>query len=184
MCLCKLRFVPKGFSHFSQRTSAWMLFLFLFFEMHLPHVPFQIMGVSAYFWALSAKKFLCGWLLFCSYKCSKPNVWFYLLHHLRRSRRIFCLVTLLMPRQFFLIWKQFSTLRTSLCCFWLFFLCAVCFVYSDYVWTLFHSSTTCECEGIETFLFSCAVSCGFCVDPFQLGMPGILRMWNALCRVL
>ena len=28
------------------------------------------------------------------------------------------------------------------------------------------------------------VSCGFCVDPFQLGMPGILRMWNALCRVL
>ena len=42
----------------------------------------------------------------------------------------------------------------------------------------------CKCEGIETFLFSCAVSCGFCVDPFQLGMPGILCMWNALCRVL
>ena len=102
-------------------------FPFSVFEMHLPHVPFKILGVSAYFWALSAKKFLCGWLLFCTYKCSKPNVWFYLLHHFGRSERIFCLVNLLMPRQFFLIWKRFSTLRTSLCCFWLFFFCAVCF---------------------------------------------------------
>ena len=49
-------------------------------------------------------------------------------------------------------------------------------VYSDYVLTLFHRGTMCKCEGIETFLFSCAVSCGFCVDPFQLGMPGILCM--------
>jgi len=114
--------------HISQKEHRHESFFFVcFFEMHLPHMPFQIMRVSAYLWALSAKKFLCCWLLFCSYKCSKPNVWFYLLHHLGRSRRIFCLVTLLMPRQFFLIWKQFSTLRTSLCCFWLFFLCAVCF---------------------------------------------------------
>ena len=44
-----------------------------------------------------------------------------------RSGRIFHFVDLLMSRQIFLIWKQFSTLLTSLCCFWLFFLCAVCF---------------------------------------------------------
>jgi hypothetical protein len=64
-----------------------------------------------------------------------------------------------------------------------FALCALA-VYSDYVQTLFHRGTMCKCEGIETFLFSRAVSCGFCVDPFQLGMPGILCMWNGLCRVL
>ena len=58
-------------------TVVLLLFsFFLSFQMHLSQLPFQIIGVSAYYWALSAKIFMSGWLLFCSHKCSKTNAWF------------------------------------------------------------------------------------------------------------
>ena len=110
------------------------------------------------------------------------NAWFYLLHHFGRSGRIFRLLIFLMPRKFFSeMVTIFHTQDKPLMLLTLFPLCCVsiqitfnpCFIRAQ-----------CASAKMETFLFSCAVSCDFFVDPFQLGMPGILCMWSALYNML